>query len=107
MKFEYAIALTGNIATGKSTVADMLSLDGFYLIDADKNASASLRRILHKTGLWFCSEVCRQNIAQFRRLNGRKKSLTVYFKLIPALLLTQSLVVTDAPEGHNPQNNAW
>jgi len=38
MKFEYAIALTGNIATGKSTVADMLSLDGFYLIDADKIA---------------------------------------------------------------------
>jgi len=38
MKFKYAIALTGNIATGKSTVADMLSLDGFYLIDADKIA---------------------------------------------------------------------
>jgi len=35
MAFEYAIALTGSIATGKSTVASLLSLNGMRVIDAD------------------------------------------------------------------------
>ncbi len=38
MAFEYAVALTGGIATGKSSVIAMLSLDGFHCIDADKIA---------------------------------------------------------------------
>lgn len=36
MAFEYAIALTGGIATGKSTVASLLGLNGMRVIDADK-----------------------------------------------------------------------
>jgi len=36
MAFEYAIALTGGIATGKSTVASLLALNGMRVIDADK-----------------------------------------------------------------------
>jgi len=36
MAFEYAIALTGSIATGKSTVASLLALNGMRVIDADK-----------------------------------------------------------------------
>ena len=35
MAFEYAIALTGGIATGKSTVASLLALNGMRVIDAD------------------------------------------------------------------------
>lgn len=35
MAFVYAIALTGGIATGKSTVASLLSLNGMRIIDAD------------------------------------------------------------------------
>jgi dephospho-CoA kinase len=35
MAYEYAIALTGSIATGKSTVASLLSLNGMRVIDAD------------------------------------------------------------------------
>ncbi len=35
MAFEYAIALTGGIATGKSTVASLLGLNGLRIIDAD------------------------------------------------------------------------
>ncbi|NPA59302.1 MAG: dephospho-CoA kinase [Epsilonproteobacteria bacterium] len=34
--FKYAIALTGGIATGKSTVASLLALNGMRVIDADK-----------------------------------------------------------------------
>lgn len=33
--FKYAIALTGNIASGKSTISKMLRDDGFTVIDAD------------------------------------------------------------------------
>lgn len=35
MSFRYAIALTGGIATGKSTVASLLALNGMRIIDAD------------------------------------------------------------------------
>lgn len=35
MAFKYAIALTGGIAAGKSTVASLLSLNGMRVIDAD------------------------------------------------------------------------
>ena len=35
MAYEYAIALTGGIATGKSTVASLLMLNGIRIIDAD------------------------------------------------------------------------
>ncbi len=36
MAFEYAVVLTGGIATGKSTATMLLSLYGFRFIDADK-----------------------------------------------------------------------
>jgi dephospho-CoA kinase len=42
MAFEYAIVLTGSIATGKSTVAKFFETNGFTLIDADKIAHAIL-----------------------------------------------------------------
>ena len=37
-QFKYAVALTGGIATGKSTVASLFALHGFLTIDADKIA---------------------------------------------------------------------
>ncbi|MEJ2437583.1 MAG: dephospho-CoA kinase [Sulfurovaceae bacterium] len=42
MIFEHAIALTGGIATGKSSATALLSLYGFRFIDADKIAHAHL-----------------------------------------------------------------
>ncbi len=38
MPFKYAFALTGGIATGKSSVIELLSCSGFRVIDADKVA---------------------------------------------------------------------
>jgi len=35
MAYKFAIALTGSIATGKSTVASLLALNGMRIIDAD------------------------------------------------------------------------
>jgi dephospho-CoA kinase len=45
--FNYAIALTGGIATGKSTVGNLFKLHGFLTIDADKIAH-SLLDLHHK-----------------------------------------------------------
>jgi dephospho-CoA kinase len=42
MAFAYAVALTGGIATGKSSVARMFEADGYRVIDADKVAHAVL-----------------------------------------------------------------
>ena len=43
MGFKNAIALTGGIATGKSSVCSVLKLFGYYIIDADKIT----RSVLH------------------------------------------------------------
>lgn len=48
MAFEYAIALTGGIATGKSTVASLLTLHGLRVIDAD----AIAHRLLDENSGW-------------------------------------------------------
>ena len=48
MNFEYAIALTGSIATGKSTVASLLGLNGMRVIDAD----AISHQILEENQRW-------------------------------------------------------
>jgi dephospho-CoA kinase len=51
MAFKYAIALTGGIATGKSTVASLLALNGLRVIDAD----AVAHKILDRHADWVAS----------------------------------------------------
>lgn len=46
--FEYAIVLTGGIATGKSTVASLLALNGLRVIDADTIS----HEILNESSEW-------------------------------------------------------
>jgi dephospho-CoA kinase len=48
MAFEYAIALTGGIATGKSTVASLMMLNGVRIIDADSIS----HKILDENSHW-------------------------------------------------------
>ncbi len=48
MAFQYAIALTGGIATGKSTVASLLGLGGLRVIDAD----AISHKLLNANSTW-------------------------------------------------------
>lgn len=48
MAFKYAIALTGGIATGKSTVASLLGLNGLRVIDAD----AIAHKLLDANSAW-------------------------------------------------------
>ena len=47
MAFKYAVALTGSIATGKSSVARLLIDMGFCIIDADKIAHKVLNEQKH------------------------------------------------------------
>ena len=56
MAFEYAVALTGGIATGKSSATILLSLYGFRFIDADKIAHAMLDQHSEKIMSLFGSE---------------------------------------------------
>jgi len=53
MAFQYAIALTGSIATGKSTVAKFFTLFGFTVIDADSIAHDILDKQQVKIGQLF------------------------------------------------------
>jgi dephospho-CoA kinase len=48
MAFLYAIALTGSIATGKSTVASLMALNGMRVIDADTIS----HEILEANSIW-------------------------------------------------------
>ncbi len=52
MAFKYAIALTGGIATGKSTVASLLALNGLRVIDAD----AVAHKLLDENSAWVAEQ---------------------------------------------------
>lgn len=54
--FKYAIALTGGIATGKSTVCKLLELQNFDIIDADKIAHKLLDENSEKIASMFGKE---------------------------------------------------
>ncbi|MBU1667237.1 dephospho-CoA kinase [bacterium] len=56
MAFQYAVVLTGGIASGKSSVAVLFALDGFDLIDADKVAHDMLELHQEKIAQLFGSE---------------------------------------------------
>jgi dephospho-CoA kinase len=60
MAFKYAVALTGGIATGKSTVSKFFAQDGFDIIDADKIAHKMLDRYASEIALRFGSHLVSQ-----------------------------------------------
>jgi len=61
MAFEYAVALTGSIATGKSSVMKILSLYGFYFIDADKIAHQILDEQYQKIAQLFGGDLVKND----------------------------------------------
>lgn len=72
MAFEYAIALTGGIATGKSTVASLLALNGMRVIDADSIS----HQILDASSAWVAETFGKQYV----KSNGKvdRQSLGTY-----------------------------
>ena len=59
--YEYAIALTGGIATGKSTVASLMKLHGIAVIDADAIAHELLDIHHQKIAEMFGDQFVRKN----------------------------------------------
>jgi len=70
MAFEYAIVLTGSIATGKSTVANFLKKDGFTVIDADKIAHTILDEEYKQIAKLFGDNCVVENIVQRKVLGN-------------------------------------
>ncbi len=68
MVFEYAVALTGSIATGKSTVARMFEEDGFVIIDADSIAHEVLESQQEVIARMFGDEVVRHGTVDRKAL---------------------------------------
>jgi len=77
--FKHAIALTGGIATGKSTVCKILKLNGFSIIDADSIAHKELdkhsREIIQMFGKEFVEDniVLRKKLGKLIFSNEKKK----------------------------------
>ncbi|MEA3552974.1 MAG: dephospho-CoA kinase [Campylobacterota bacterium] len=60
-EFNHAIALTGGIATGKSTVASLFMMHGFLTIDADKIAHKILDKNVSKITELFGEKYIKDN----------------------------------------------
>ena len=82
MAFKYAVALTGGIATGKSTAGKILQEMGFDLIDADKIAHALLEEHSSRIVSLFGREVMgrdgrinREALGRIVFANSQKKRL--------------------------------
>jgi len=78
--YEYAMALTGGIATGKSTVASLMKLHGIAVIDADEIAHELLdihhKKIAEMFGDEFVrkNRVLRENLGKIIFTNEEKKA---------------------------------
>ncbi len=73
MAYKYAIALTGSIATGKSTVASLLLLNGMRVIDADTIS----HEILDASTVWV-EETFGKEFLKFSKVNRAKLGELVF-----------------------------
>ena len=81
-KFKNAIVLTGGIGTGKSTVASLLKLYGYKIIDADKIS----KKIF---------EAKKDKIKQIFGTNDRKKIREIVFNNKEKLKILENLILLD------------
>ncbi len=70
MAFSYAIALTGSIATGKSSAALLLSSLGFHIIDADKVAHQVLNVQSQAISEMFGAELVKDEVVDRKALGS-------------------------------------
>ena len=70
MAFEYAIVLTGSIATGKSSAAVLLSSLGFHIIDADKVAHQVLNAQSQAVSEMFGEELVKDGVVDRKALGS-------------------------------------
>ena len=70
MAFQYAIVLTGSIATGKSSVAKILKKLGFEIIDADSIAHEILNEQHEQVAQIFGNDLVQNRIVDRKALGG-------------------------------------
>lgn len=70
MAFSYAVALTGSIATGKSTVVNIFISLGFDIIDADKIAHQVLNEEHESIAMMFGADVVKDKEVDRKLLGG-------------------------------------
>ncbi len=68
-KLNYAVALTGGIGCGKSTVCSLLSLGGFDIIDTDKIAKTILENNKDKVRTMFGDEYIKEHTIDRQKLS--------------------------------------
>jgi len=86
MVFEYAVVLTGSIATGKSTASTLLSSLGFEIIDADTVAHQVLNTQAQKISELFGDNVVKNGEVDRQALGGIVFSSHVKRQELEALL---------------------
>ncbi len=86
MAFDYAVVLTGSIATGKSSVVDILLSDGFCVIDADKVAHQILDEQHQKIIQLFGADLIKNNKVDRKALGAIVFADTAKRKVLEALL---------------------
>jgi len=85
MTYRYAVALTGGIATGKTTVSKLFAQDGFDIIDADRVAHQMLKKYANEVASMFGShlvhngEVDRKELGKIIFSDGEKKEILEKF----------------------------
>ena len=68
MAFSYAVALTGGIGTGKSTVVQILLQEGFEVIDADRIAHQVLNEQKETISQMFGANIIKENAVDRKAL---------------------------------------
>jgi len=84
--FEYAVALTGSISTGKSTVASLLKLHGLQAIDADEVAHEELQKNASEIAKLFGSQYVHKGQVDRKKLGSLIFSDVESKKRLEALL---------------------
>ncbi|HIP62148.1 MAG TPA: dephospho-CoA kinase [Sulfurovum sp.] len=70
MRYKHAIALSGSIATGKSSVASIFLEFGFSIIDADKIAHRILDKQADKIAKIFGKQYCTEQVVDRKALGS-------------------------------------
>jgi len=86
MAFDYAIVLTGSIATGKSSVLKIFSQFGFKMIDADKIAHQILDKQHQKISQLFGRDLVKNDKVDRKALGAIVFADTAKRKTLEALL---------------------
>lgn len=86
MAFDYAIVLTGSIATGKSSVSRIFTSWGFVMIDADKIAHQILDEQYRKVAQLFGSDLVKNAKVDRKALGAIVFADTAKRKTLEALL---------------------